>query len=128
MPATLDVAVWHRRLGHASKSRLHHVDFLEKFTFDLKNKTCDSCVQAKLTRLPFPDSSIKIIASFELIHCDIWGSYRTSSLTGARFFLTIVDDYSRAVWVFLLKHKYEASNHIIDFCRMVKTQFDTKVK
>ncbi|KAI3736523.1 hypothetical protein L2E82_26344 [Cichorium intybus] len=123
-----DVGVWHRRLGHASEPKLQRIDFLKSFTYALKNKTCDSCVKAKHTRLSFPSSSIKTVECFDLLHCDIWGSYRTPSLSGARYFLTIVDDFSRNVWVYLIKHKHEASNSLVTFCNMVKTQFGKKVK
>ncbi|KAL4586016.1 hypothetical protein LXL04_010646 [Taraxacum kok-saghyz] len=128
MSAGPDVNAWHRRLGHASESKLHQIVFLKNFSYKLKNKTCDSCAKAKLTRLPFPTSSIKTVECFDLIHCDIWGGYRTPSFTGARYFLTVVDDYSRAVWVFLLKHKHEASTYLVDFCFMVKTQFNKAIK
>ena len=37
---------------------------------------------------------------FELVHVDIWGPYSTPSLNGSKYFLTIVDDYSRCTWVF----------------------------
>ena len=45
---------------------------------------------------------------FDLIHCDIWGRYKYSSLSGAHYFLTIIDDYKRFTWIFLMKHKDEA--------------------
>nr|GFB19603.1 retrovirus-related Pol polyprotein from transposon TNT 1-94 [Tanacetum cinerariifolium] len=50
------------------------------------------------------------------------------SLTGANYFLTIVDDYSRAVWIYLLKHKHEASFCLSDFYNMVKTLFEKGIK
>ncbi|CAH9083893.1 unnamed protein product, partial [Cuscuta epithymum] len=92
---TPDVSIWHKRLGHASEAKLHRVDFLADFTFKLKDRVCDSCVKAKHTRLSFGKSSIKTSECFDLLHCDIWGSYRMPSLSGARYFLTIIDDYSR---------------------------------
>ena len=49
-------------------------------------------------------------------------------LCGAQYFLTIVDDATRGVWVYLLKEKSEASQLVKDFCAMVITQFETKVK
>lgn len=85
-------------------------------------------IRAKQTRLPFPTSSIKTQSCFDLVHCDIWGPYKTSSFSGAHFFLSVVDDYSRSVWVFLMKHKSEVSNYLIMFCNMVHTQFNKKVK
>lgn len=47
---------------------------------------------------------------------------------GAQYFLTIVDDYTRAVWVYLLKEKSDVPNILMSFCIMVQMQFNTKVK
>ena len=73
----------------------------------------------KKTRLPFPISDNKALNIFELIHCDIWGAYRVKSFYGADYFLSIVDDASRGVWVFLIKDKSEASQLVKNFCHMV---------
>lgn len=85
---------WHMLLGHASREKLSRFDFIE-FPSKTGMSFCDSCVKAKHKRLLFPISSIKTKDCIELLHCDIWGKYRTPSLTQARYFLTIVDDYSR---------------------------------
>ena len=47
---------------------------------------------------------------FELLHCDIWGSYKIPSFYGAHYFLTIVDDVSRVVWIYLMRDKGEVAN------------------
>jgi len=43
-------------------------------------------------------------------------------------FFTIVNDASRAVWVYLMREKGEASLLLQDFVIMVKTQFGRDVK
>ncbi|KAJ0845011.1 putative RNA-directed DNA polymerase [Helianthus annuus] len=118
-------STWHKRLGHPSNSKVPY--FLKNVSMNSKD-FCDSCVKAKFTRLPFPVSTTKTHACFDLIHCDVWGKYRTPSLTRANYFLTIVDDFSRAVWVFLLKHKDEASTYLLYFHKMVQTQFEKNIK
>ena len=45
---------------------------------------------------------------FELIHVDTWGSYHTKTYTGHRFFLAIVDDFTRSTWTHLMVTKDEA--------------------
>ncbi|XP_010419216.1 PREDICTED: uncharacterized protein LOC104704906 [Camelina sativa] len=45
-----------------------------------------------------------------------------------KYFLTIVDDHSRATWVYLLRNKSEAITVLPGFVSMVETQFDTKIK
>ncbi|CAH9072861.1 unnamed protein product, partial [Cuscuta europaea] len=71
------------------------------------NKSCDICARAKQTREIFTPSINRALHMFELIHCDVWGPYREPSTCGAYYFLTIVDDYSRAVWVHLMAGKME---------------------
>jgi len=50
------------------------------------------------------------------------------SFCGAQYFLTIVDDASRAVWVYLMRIKGEASMLLQNFVSMVKTQFSRDVE
>ncbi|KAI3785701.1 hypothetical protein L1987_44825 [Smallanthus sonchifolius] len=120
--------MWHKRLGHAGDKKLSRINFLSNFSFKNNGDICDSCSKSKLTRKPFPTSTTKTSACFDLLHCDIWGKYRTPSFSKTNYFLTIVDDYSRGVWVFLLMHKFEASECLIGFHKMIKTQFEKNVK
>ena len=43
-------------------------------------------------------------------------------------FLSIVDDASRVVWVYLMKDRTKASKLLNEFIVMVQTQFNGKVK
>lgn len=63
-----------------------------------------------------------------MIHCDVWGPYRTRASCGAVYFLTIVDDHSRAVWTYLLLEKSEVRTVLSNFCRMTEKQFGKAVK
>jgi len=94
------------------------------FTFQ---DACDVCALSKQCRLPFSASSISSIRPFELIHCDIWGPYKFSSPFGAKYFLTIVDDYSRFTWVLFMHHKHETQNLLTNFFSFVKTQFNASI-
>lgn len=68
----------------------------------------DVCPQARQTRNSFPVSTIKSKGIFDLIHTDVWGPYKCSTHNGYKYFLTIVDDYSRGTWTFLLTTKSNA--------------------
>ncbi|XP_075076494.1 uncharacterized protein LOC142163140 [Nicotiana tabacum] len=46
------------------------------------------------TRLAFPLSNISTSAPFDLLHCDVWGPHKVPTHSGARYFLTIVDDFT----------------------------------
>ena len=63
-----------------------------------------------------------------MIHCDIWSRYRHISITGAYYFLTIVDDYTRFTWIFLMRRKNETQSLLKRFFSHVSTQFDCRIK
>lgn len=95
--------LWHNRLGHPSRKVLKLVLVIGEISFQKKlNKACVVCAQAKQTCDCFPIRDSKSECIFALIHCDLWGPYRTTSFCDATYFLTLVDDYSRSIWVYLL--------------------------
>lgn len=120
--------LWHQRLGHPSPSRLKLASSLLLSNAISLNNHCSVCPLAKQTRLPFSLSSISTHAPFVLLHCDIWGPYKIPTHSGARFFLTIVDDFSRCTWVFLMSKKSETQNLLQSFITFAHTQFHTTVK
>ena len=58
----------------------------------------------------------------------MWGPYSLSSIHGQKYFLTIVDDYSRYTWVFPLKQKSEVVKILENFVVFIQTQFETPIK
>ncbi|KAH0680446.1 hypothetical protein KY284_021531 [Solanum tuberosum] len=79
---------------------------------------------AKQTRLSFPSSNIKTTCCFDLVHMDLWGAYRVLTMNGNEYFLTIVNDFSRVTWVFLLKFKTDVFVQMKHFLSYVQTQFN----
>ncbi|GJW59684.1 ribonuclease H-like domain-containing protein [Tanacetum coccineum] len=119
--------LWHNRLGHPADQVLKVLK--DKINIeDIGSGPCDVCHKAKQTREPFPLSNHKTSDLGQLVHLDVWGPYRVRSREGFRFFLTIVDDYSRAVWVSMLKCKDEVYSNVIIFYNLIKNQFDKTVK
>lgn len=126
-----DGTLWHRRMGHPSSlvvKMLTGVGVKFRTSCFQFSNNCEVCLQAKQTRQPFPISSNRANKPFDLIHCDLWGPYRTSSTCGSRYFLTIVDDYSRAVWLYLMSDKTNVSTHLRQFISLSLRQFEKKVK
>ncbi|CAN1778901.1 Retrovirus-related Pol polyprotein from transposon RE1 [Linum perenne] len=122
------IHLWHWRLGHPSHSRIQSFNFCNESFSKERVKHCETCHFAKHKRLPFTSSVHHATAAFQLVHVDIWGPLSVKSHDGFAYFLTVVDDYSRGVWLYLLKHKSEARGRLEEFCELVKTQFDTSVK
>ena len=59
---------------------------------------------------------------------DIWEPFSKSSIHGHKYFLTILDDFSRYTWVVLLKSKSEVKAHVQNFINLIENQFETKIK
>ena len=120
--------LWHHRLGYPSYSKLHLLK--QVVQFDVSNKTpcCDVCHFSKQKRLPFTSTTHISSKPFELYHCDLWGPFATSTIDGFKYFLTIVDDFTRCTWVYLLKYKFETQIFLPQFATVVNTQFNSKIK
>ncbi|GJT45233.1 putative RNA-directed DNA polymerase [Tanacetum coccineum] len=124
----LSKCIWHNRLGHPSD---HVLDILKTkldFQKDKNDNVCDVCHKAKQTRDPFPLSEHKTKSLGEIVHLDVWGPYKVQSREGYKYFLTVVDDFTRAVWVFLLRGKDEVFQNIVTFFNLVKNQFNKSIK
>ncbi|GJY97378.1 retrovirus-related pol polyprotein from transposon TNT 1-94 [Tanacetum coccineum] len=61
--------------------------------------------------------------SYRLCHADyLWGAFSVESMSGCRYFLSIVDDYPRRVWVHFLRHKNEAFSKFKEWKQLVENQ------
>jgi hypothetical protein len=105
---------WHSRLGHSSYSTLKHIKSLSPLCNDTIS-SCNICPLAKQHALPFSISTSHASSPFELVHIDIWGPYRHPTINKCKYFITIVDDFSRAVWTYLLPSKDHSTSQIKSF-------------
>ncbi|XP_074363338.1 uncharacterized protein LOC141703800 [Apium graveolens] len=120
--------VFHARLGHASIGKMKHLSNLFSCNKFHDKFSCDSCILAKHHKLPFNDSPFIAPASFHLLHIDLWGPYQTPNLTGGRYFLTILDDFSRVTWTHLLTTKDQVFSIIQAFLVYIDNHNQTSVK
>ncbi|KAK4381686.1 hypothetical protein Sango_2731900 [Sesamum angolense] len=77
--------------GHASMHAIKHILALD-CSDDANNIPCEICHKAKQSRIPFPVSSSHSVASFDLIHMDLWGPYAAHTIFGSTYILTLLDD------------------------------------
>ena len=69
---------------------------------------CGTCQQEKQTRGSFKSKNVvSTTKTLELLHMDLLGPTRTTSLGGRNYALVIVDDFSRFTWVLFLTSKDE---------------------
>lgn len=67
-------------------------------------------------------------SSFELIHCDIFGPYRVATYDSKRYFLTIMNDFTRYTWTFLIHSKSDTLIVLKLFFAKIQNLFSTQVK
>ncbi|KAK2443673.1 putative mitochondrial protein [Trifolium repens] len=105
--------LWHMRYGHLnfrSLSQLNSKNLvigLPKIESSAKNY--EVCLKGKQSRLPFV-SELPMRASDALgvIHSDICGPFEVATLSGNKYFITFVDEYTRMIWLYTIKLKSEA--------------------
>ncbi|SCZ89701.1 BZ3500_MvSof-1268-A1-R1_Chr1-3g01522 [Microbotryum saponariae] len=104
----------HRCLGHLAPSSIQKMvaaGLLEGLRAgysdeEVEKFVCNACLSAKGHRLPFPDSDSHSSERLGLVHSDVL-SFPERSLTGKRYLVTFLDDYSRKLWAYAIGHKSE---------------------
>jgi len=118
--------LWHRRLGHLHAGMIKQMLPDEKF--DKSTIDCMSCIQGKLARAPFGRSESKTKDVFDLVHTDVCGPFDVSSVSGHRYFVTFIDDFSRFCFIYLIKLKSEVFEKFKEFSAMVSNVYGKRVK
>ncbi|CAI7844105.1 unnamed protein product [Closterium sp. NIES-54] len=72
---------------------------------------CPTCMQAKFTRFPFSSSEATAKAPLDELVMDVVGPLKLGA-AGAKYFLTIVDVYTRMTWVYVLSKKSDVAEMV----------------
>jgi hypothetical protein len=87
---------------------------------------CDACQRTKSHQLPFSKSFSVSKAPLELIFSYVWGP-APISVGKFKYYVSFIDDYSKFVWIYLLKNKSDVFHKFHDFQQLVECQFGTKI-
>lgn len=123
-------SLWHSRFGHPSK---RITNFLLKQINPKgpspisSNFPCQSCSWAKAHSLPHPTSNSRSTRPFSLLFTDVWGLAHLLSKKENRYYLSIVDDFTKFIWLFPLSTKSLVTSTIINFIKLVTNQFSTTI-
>jgi len=63
-----------------------------------------------------------------MVYANLCGPFSATSLRGNRYFLILVDEFTRKIWLYLLKEKKKAFYHFNKFCILVERQSEWRVK
>ncbi|CAI7894218.1 unnamed protein product [Closterium sp. NIES-54] len=123
--------LWHHRLGHPSLPRLQGMAsrvLVSGLPWSLPPlppgpaPTCVPCVKGQQRAAPHSPEFPPTEAPLQTLHMDVWGPARVRGQGHERYFLLVVDDYSRYTTVFPLRRKGEVSEVLIDWIRAARLQ------
>ncbi|GJX46494.1 retrovirus-related pol polyprotein from transposon TNT 1-94 [Tanacetum coccineum] len=98
------------------------------FQFE-KDHLSSACALGKSSKKPHkPKSEDTNQEKLYLLHMDLCGPMRVTSVNGKKYILVIVDDYSRFTWVKCLRSKDEAPAFIINFLKMIQVWLKETVR
>jgi hypothetical protein len=125
--------LWHRRMGHihfdnlvkvSKREAVREIPQITKPT----NTLCKHCQQGKQTKTRFKSKEYSTTRPLEIVHIDLVGPTTTKGLKGEKYFMLLVDDYTRMTAVFFLRNKSEAFENFKVYKEMVENEMDSKIK
>ncbi|CAI7813325.1 unnamed protein product [Closterium sp. NIES-54] len=123
--------LWHHRLGHPSVQRLRSmhrhvlVSGLPRVLPPLPPSPappCLPCVEGRQRAAPHSSSFPPTEAPLQTLHMDVWGPARVRRQGHERYFLLVVNEYTRYTTVFPLCTKGEVSDVLIPWIRAARLQ------
>ncbi|GFT83621.1 retrovirus-related Pol polyprotein from transposon TNT 1-94 [Trichonephila clavipes] len=127
------IEIWHQRFCHVNNdylvktSKNDSVKGLPRLTDNGKTH-CIPCKLAKSKRVSFKKTgAVRSKRPLELLHMDLCGPMPTESQGGNKYFLSIIDDYSRKVTVFPIRNKSDGFHTFIRFQKRAERFLSKKV-
>ena len=117
----------HNRLGHPSTSIFKQIIFSNKLSLTSSSFDCNACLTNKSHKLFFSQSTIKSSHPLKVIYSDVWTS-PVVSIDNYKYYVIFVDQYTRNIWFYPLKHKSDVKEIFIKFKAIVEKHFDHTIK
>lgn len=123
--------LWHSRLGHVNFQAMNLMSRSGMVTgfpkINHPKGVGSGCLMAKQTRKSIPArAQFSASRRLELIHGELCGPISPTTSAGNRYFFLLVDDFSRVMWIYMLKSKDEALDVFKKFHVMFEKGRDEK--
>lgn len=125
--------LWHQRFRHLnfkdlsllnSKRMVHGLPQMQ-----IPSKVCENCLLSKQPRGSFSSfTPPRSTALLDVLYSDVCGPFETASIGGNKYFVSFVDEYSRKLWIYLLKAKSEVCSVFKMFKVMAEKQSGRYIK
>ncbi|CAI7830329.1 unnamed protein product [Closterium sp. NIES-53] len=134
-PLSHETLLWHQRLGHPSLPRLRGMasgTLVLGLPWSLPPlppgpaPICVPCVEGQQCAAPHSSEFSPTEAPLQTLHMDVWGPARVCGQGHERYFLQVVDDYSRYTTGLPLRSKGEVTEVLIDWIRGARRQLSER--
>ena len=71
---------------------------------------------------------VRVKHILDLVHSDVFGPTKVSSLGNYVCYVSFIDDFSRNTWIYFLKNKSEVFDRFKEFKALVENQIENKIK
>jgi Integrase core domain/GAG-pre-integrase domain len=124
-----DVTMWHNRLAHVNRKKISDMIRDKQLPPDAKLdvEKCSDCSSGKQTRDSFQGRIDKAVKKGDIIHSDVVGPL-PQSVSGARYFVTFIDEFTRFVTATPIKTKSMVLESFKEFKVMFEKQFECTIK
>jgi hypothetical protein len=118
LPSTslLSYESFHHKLGHANETVVKATARKMGLKLDLREEICEHCAKAKSKRKKISKINMSNLATYkgQRIMFDI-SSVNTYSQGGNKFWLLVMDEFTKMKWSFFLKRKSDLVNTMMHF-------------
>ncbi|XP_062093820.1 uncharacterized protein LOC133799844 [Humulus lupulus] len=129
-----ETELWHYKLGHLNYRDLSKLVKLKAVSgipnlAPLKDKVCGPYQLDKQVKSSHPPLKFQVTSQdLELLHVDLMGPMQTESLSGERYVMVCVDDYTRFSWVRFLREKSDSFENFKGLYLSLQARKGEKVK
>lgn len=125
--------LWHSRFGHLNFRSLSQLESKQMVKglpkISVPDMVCEGYLVAKHSRNSF--SSHVPLRSNDLlgvVHSDVCGPFEVPSLGGNKYFVSFIDEFSKMMWLYLIRTKGEVFEIFQKFKSMAEKQSDRFLK
>ena len=126
---------WHRRLGHLGMRAMQQLSAASGMSMGYSNedavaavRECEVCALTKQSTSPYNPDQRTSSRPLELVHTDVCGPFATTTPSGGRYVVTLLDDYTRYSTCRVLRAKSETAQFLQDTILLWENQQQQKVQ
>nr|GEW54799.1 retrovirus-related Pol polyprotein from transposon TNT 1-94 [Tanacetum cinerariifolium] len=105
--------------GVVTIKRVYYIEGLNHNLFSV-DQFCDADMEVAFRKSFQTKTTPSSKRRLQLLHMDLCGPMRVDRINGRKYFLVIIDDYSRYTWSYFLRCNDETPKVLIDFLKLVQ--------